>query len=83
MDGYPEQLSPDQLWGLLSRQLSRSTELLDAESVRSLVEKELKKPSLRSWVNGEVYVTVMRAYRDWKEHFLQHSPVSFVPQLVV
>ena len=67
----------DQLWGLLSRQLSRSSELLDADSVQRLLERELNKPSVRKWVNGEIYVTVLRTYRDWKSNFEQFSPVSF------
>ena len=80
--GLPErsfiwQWCPDQLWGLLSRRLGRSVQMLVADSACTLIKDELKKPSLASFINGEVIVEVLRNYRDWKSHTLQHSPVRF------
>lgn len=65
----------DQLWGLLSRRLSRSSSMVDTDSVVSILKDELQKPSMRAFVNGKVIVDVLRVYRDWRNHVLQKSPV--------
>lgn len=49
--------------------------MVDIESVAEILRDELKKPSMAAFVNGEVFVTVLRTYRDWKKHTLTHSPV--------
>ena len=65
----------DQLWGLLSRRLSRSSSLVDAASVVSILEDELSKPSMQTFINGKVIVHVLRKYRDWKQHVSLNAPV--------
>lgn len=75
---WQSNLNWDQLWGLLSRRLSQSTNLLDANSVCSLLEEELQKTSMRTWVNGEINVSCLRNYRDWKGHFERYSPISSI-----
>jgi len=73
----PNKSCQDQLWGLLSRRLGRSTDLLDAESACTLIRDELCKESLKKWINGSVFVSVLRNYRDWKQHFKDHAPSNF------
>lgn len=69
----------DQLWGLLSRRLSRSSSLVDVSSVISILEDELNKPSMRSF-NGKVILDVLRKYRDWKQHTKLNAPVRVESQ---
>ena len=73
----------DQLWGLLSRRLGRSTDLYDDVSVCDAIRSELTKPSLASWINGKVIVECMRNYRDWKAHVKAHCPITFDPGIGV
>lgn len=72
----------DQMWGLLSRRLGRSSRLLDSDSVCEILKDELAKPGLASFVNAKIIVSVLRNYRNWKQHTLQHSPMGFVSQPV-
>lgn len=71
----------DQLWGVLSRRLGRSSCMVDADSARTIIEEELSKSSLQKWINGKVIVHILRQYRDWKTHVEKHAPVSFEPRL--
>lgn len=68
----------DQLWGLLSRRLGRSTQLIDANSARDVIAEELRKPSVVNWIGGNAEVHVLRCYRNWKKHFEEKSPMTFV-----
>ena len=68
----------DQLWGLLSRRLGRSTQLIDANSARDVIAEELRKPSVVNWIGGDAEVHVLRCYRNWKKHYEEKSPMSFV-----
>ena len=71
------------MWGLLSRQLGRDPHLVDTESAVSILNAELAKPSVRKWVNGEIFVHTLRTCRDWKGHIAQHAPVEFDSGLVI
>jgi hypothetical protein len=61
----------------MSRRLGKSTELYDDASVCEVIRSELTKPSLSSWINGQVIVSCLRHYRDWKAHVQTNSPVTF------
>lgn len=49
--------------------------MVDADSVVAILEDELQKPSMQSFVNAKVIVGVLRVYRDWRQHVLDRSPV--------
>ena len=66
----------DQLFGLLSRRLSRSSSMVDAESVRQILEEEVTKPSMKKWINASVTVSIVRRYRNWKAHNVENCPVQ-------
>ena len=66
----------DQLFGLLSRRLSRSSSMVDADSVRQILEDEVTKPSMKKWINATVTVSIVRRYRNWKAHNVEHCPVQ-------
>lgn len=66
----------DQLFGVLSRRLSRSSSMVDADSVCQILEDEVKKPSLQKWVNAKIIVGVVRRYRNWKAHNVENCPVQ-------
>lgn len=70
------------MWGVLSRKLSRSTSMIDADSVKQLLEEELRQPSMRSWIGGSVNVFILRKFRNWKEHHDRHCPVSLDTKLL-
>ena len=72
-------ISSDQLFGLLSRRLSRSTIVVDADSVRQILEDELNKPSMSKWVKARVIVKIVRRYRNWKGHNIEKCPVQLEP----
>ena len=50
--------------------------MVDADSAKSILEDELNKPSLASWIGGSVHVRVMRKIRDWVKHHADFSPVK-------
>lgn len=72
-------ISSDQLFGLLSRRLSRSTSMVDADSVRQILEDELSKPSMTKWVKAKIIVKIVRRYRNWRAHNLENCPVQLEP----
>ena len=77
-----ETSNQDQLWGLLSRRLGRSTSMVDADSVKSILQEELSKPSLASWIGGPVNIQIMRKYRDWKHHNDSFAPTTMDPRFI-
>ena len=54
--------------------------MVDADDCCQILQNELTQGSMKKWVNGEVYVHVLRRYRNWKAHWEQYSPSSFDPQ---
>ena len=66
----------DQLWGLLSRRLCRSTSMIDPDSVKQILEDELRQPSMKKWIGGSINVFILRKYRNWKEHHDRCSPIN-------
>ena len=63
--------------GIVEQTAGKSTELYDDASVCEVIRSELTKPSLSSWINGQVIVSCLRNYRDWKAHVQTNSPVTF------
>lgn len=50
--------------------------MVDAESVRQILEEEVTKPSMQKWINASVTVSIVRRYRNWKAHNLENCPVQ-------
>ena len=50
--------------------------MVDADSVAAILRDELGKPSMKSFVNGKVIVSVLRTFRDWKKHTEVNAPVT-------
>jgi len=63
--------------------LSSSRDFIDADSVKVILEDEIAKPSLASWIGGTVDVRIMRKYRDWKQHNDRFAPTTLDSQQVV
>lgn len=61
----------DQLWGVLSRRISRTDSLLTADDVVSCLHDELKRPGLRSWLGAttEVHVEKLNVVRNWRDNW--------------
>lgn len=57
--------------------------MIDAKSVKSILEDELRKPSLASWIGGTVRVGIMRKIRDWHEDHRRFSPVKLEPEIFI
>ena len=53
--------------------------MIDAESVRAILEDEVKKPSMKSWINATPIVEIVRRYRNWKAHNMENAPVQLEP----
>ena len=51
--------------------------MVDTSSVAELIKAELEKPSIKTWIGGEVQVSTLRTYRDFKAHTIANCPVSF------
>ena len=53
--------------------------MVDADSVRQILEDELNKPSMSKWVKAKVIVKIVRRYRNWKGHNIEKCPVQLEP----
>ena len=61
----------DQVWGVLSRRISRTDSLLTASDVVDTLQQELERPGVRSWIGAttEVHVEKLNCVRNWKDNW--------------
>ena len=54
--------------------------MVDADSVREILEKECTTPSMLGWLKtNKVTVMILRRFRDWKSHNEANAPVKLDP----